>query len=114
MKFASDKTTSKLYVIKHRYTDEVIFSHECGSLQSCVEAAVKKGVNLGGADLSGANFRGADLGTADLSYANLSYAGLSGANFRGANLHGANLCDADLTGADLTFSGRFGAPFTEE
>lgn len=30
-----------LFEIKHRYTGEVLFKLECGSLKLCVEAAMK-------------------------------------------------------------------------
>ena len=42
-----------LYEIKHRYTGEVLFSLECGSLKLCVIAAVKAKADLRGADLGG-------------------------------------------------------------
>jgi uncharacterized protein YjbI with pentapeptide repeats len=84
--------------IKHRYTGDVIFSHDCenNTIKITVEAAVKLRVNLSFADLGCAYLIGADLGCANLSNANLR-----GANLRGADLSGANLRGADLSGADL-------------
>ena len=61
------------FEIKHRFSGAVLFSLECGSLELCVEAAVKSRANLSGANLSRANLYGADLYGADLSEAkNLS------------------------------------------
>ena len=70
-----------MFEIKHRYSNEVLFSIEIGTLRLAVEAAIKSVANLSGANLSGAN----------LSRANLSGANLSGANLSGANLSRANL-----------------------
>ncbi|MCG7945825.1 MAG: pentapeptide repeat-containing protein [Candidatus Thiodiazotropha taylori] len=102
---------NKLYEIKNRWTGEVIFSLECGSLKLAVEAALEKRVNLDDAYLRGADLRGADLGGADLGGADLrdaylrgAYLGgadLGGADLGGADLGGAYLGDADLGGADL-------------
>ena len=60
-----------LFAIKHRFSNEILFSIETDSWRLAVEAAVKSS---------------ADLSSADLSYADLSSANLSGANLRGANL----------------------------
>ena len=67
-----------MFEIKHRYSNEVLFSIEIGTLRLAVEAAIKSVANISGANLSGAN----------LSRANLSGADLSGANLYGANLYG--------------------------
>ncbi len=68
-----------LIQIKHRYTGEVIFEHDCqnNSFKLTVELAVSKRVSLAGASLTGAN--------------------LDGANLYGANLDGANLDGETLT-----------------
>ena len=84
------------FEIKHRYSNEVLFSIEIGSLKLAVEAAVQSRANLCGADLamaylSRANLCGAELARADLSMANLCGADLSMANLAGAELYGANL-----------------------
>ena len=42
------------FEIKHRYTGDVLFALECGSLKLCAEAAVKSNANLDGANLRGA------------------------------------------------------------
>jgi hypothetical protein len=86
-----------LFKIKSRFSAEVLFSGEFGSLKLCVEAAVEARAYLRGAYLSGADLRGADL-----SDANLSGADLRGADLSGANLRGAYLGDADLSGANLS------------
>ena len=85
--------TSKI-VIKHRYTDAILFEYQptdeqqAGgmAMRSALEAAVSGGANLRGAYLRDAHLRGANL---------------RGANLRGANLGGANLGDASLRGANL-------------
>ena len=41
----------KLFEIKNRFTGEVLFSAECGSLKLCVEAAVNGCVDLSNSDL---------------------------------------------------------------
>ena len=61
-----------MFEIKHRYSNEVLFSIEIGTLRLAVEAAIKSVANLSGANLSGANLSRANLSGADLSLANLS------------------------------------------
>ena len=120
--------TAKI-VIKHRYTDAILFEYQptdeqqAGgmAMRSALEAAVSGGANLRGANLRDANLRGANLGGAYLRDAHLRGAYLGGANLRGAymggaylggaylggaylrgaNLGGANLGDASLRGANL-------------
>ena len=110
--------TAKI-VIKHRYTDAILFEYQptdeqqAGgmAMRSALEAAVSGGANLRGAYLRGANLGGANLGDANLGDANLGDANLRGANLgdanlrdaylRGANLRGANLGGANLGGANL-------------
>ena len=72
-----------MFEIKHRYSNEVLFSIEIGTLRLAVEAAIKSVANLSRANLSGANLSGADLSGANLSRADLSRANLSGANLYG-------------------------------
>ena len=110
--------TAKI-VIKHRYTDAILFEYQptdeqqAGgmAMRSALEAAVSgganlrdanlRGANLGGAYLRDAHLRGAYLGGANLRGAYLGGAYLGGAYLRGANLGGANLGDASLRGANL-------------
>ena len=91
--------TDQLFEIKHRDNGTVLFSRTCGSLKTCVEAAVKAEANL-----LGANLFEADLSGADLRGANLSGADLRGADLRGADLSGADLREADLSGAGLRWA----------
>ena len=58
---------SMKFEIKHRFSDAVLFSLECGSLKLCVEAAVKAGANLTGANLAGAYLARANLAGANLA-----------------------------------------------
>ena len=90
-----------MFEIKHRYSNEVLFSIEIGTLRLAVEAAIKSGANLYGANLSVANLYGADLYGANLSGADLSVANLSGADLSVANLSRADLSRANLSGANL-------------
>jgi uncharacterized protein YjbI with pentapeptide repeats len=104
------------FEIKHRWTGNVLFSFESGSLKLAIEAGVKQGADLKGADLEGADLggaylegaslggaylKGADLGGADLEGAYLKGAYLGGAYLGGAYLKGAYLKGADLEGAYL-------------
>jgi uncharacterized protein YjbI with pentapeptide repeats len=92
-----------LIEIKHGFTGEVLFSHDCenNSITVTLEAAISVNAYLGGANLGGANLGGANLGGAYLAGANLGGANLDGANLDGANLDGANLDGANLGGAYL-------------
>ena len=72
--------------VKSRWTGEVLFSVEAGSLKLALEIGVKQGANLKGAYLEGAYLEGAYL---------------EGANLKGADLKGAYLEGADLKGAYL-------------
>lgn len=67
--------------IKNRYTNEVIFTHECedNTIKKTVEEAVRHGVNLSYSDLSGS-----DLSGSDLKGSNLSYSDLKDSNLRGS------------------------------
>jgi hypothetical protein len=85
--------------IKHRFTENVLYSCEAENMKEAVIEAV-----INGADLRGANLRGANLDGADLRGANLRGADLYGANLRGANLRGANLRGADLYGEKLAIA----------
>ena len=87
------------FEIKHRYTNEILFSCEGGSWKSAVELAIKSKANL-----SYANLSSADLSSADLSYANLSSADLRYANLSYADLSYANLRSANLSYADLSYA----------
>ena len=59
--------------IKHRATNEVLYTHDGDSLAGAdLHGTNLRNANLRNADLSGANLRGADLGGADLSGARVS------------------------------------------
>ncbi len=97
----SDSSAPKI-VIKHRYTDAVLYEYqptdeqqESGlAMRAALETATKNGANLGGAN----------LGVANLDGANLDGANLRGANLRGANLDGANLRGKTLIGKRPVFT----------
>ena len=105
----STATTPDKIIIKHRYTDAVLFEYQPTAeqqdsglaMRAALEAANLGGANLGGANLGGANLDGAYLRGANLDGANLGGANLDGANLGGANLDGANLGGANLGGANL-------------
>jgi uncharacterized protein YjbI with pentapeptide repeats len=86
------------YIIKNRYTDEIIVEMEAESLREVVE---KNKANLYKADLSEANLSEADLYKANLYKADLSEANLSEADLYKANLYKADLSEANLSEADL-------------
>lgn len=105
------------YEIRHRSSDEVIFSGKAHSMKNLVEAAMSACVDLSDADLRGVNLSrtdlsrgrfcradlakailvGADLSRAQLTAADLSSAEMSGATMYKTNLSQANLCDANMT-----------------
>ncbi len=86
----------KEFYIRHRLSNEVIFSAQAPSFAALVEMAAASGVDLGDSDLSGCH-----LPRIDLSGARLSRAKLTGANLVGVDLTGARLEEADLVSADL-------------
>ena len=89
--------------IKNRYTNEVIFTHECedNTIKKTVEEALKNNADLSDADLWNANLSNADLSNADLRNANLSNADLSNADLSNADLWNADLSNANLRNANL-------------
>jgi uncharacterized protein YjbI with pentapeptide repeats len=78
-------------------------------LETNLERANLKRIDLRGRDLSNINLTKARLDRADLSDSNLSYANLSRARLRNANLSGANLSHANLSRADLRNANLIGA-----
>ena len=103
-----EKTVVK-FDIKHRFTNNLIFSVETESFKVAIETSIKQKINLRyadlrSADLRSADLRSADLRSADLCYANLRYANLTSANLRYADLRYANFSYADLRSADLTYA----------
>ena len=94
--------------IRHRWTDRVIYTADCGTLREAVLGAVAEGANL-----SGANLRAADLSAADLSEAELRGADLSAADLRGADLRAANLSEANLHAANLSEANLHAANLSE-
>lgn len=82
---------------------------QVGFLETDLERANLKKVNLRDRDLSYTNFTKAKLEKADLSGSNLSHSNLSRAKLRNANLSGANLSNADLSRADLRNANLIGA-----
>ena len=77
----STATTPDKIIIKHRYTDAVLFEYQPTAEQQDSGLAMR-------AALEAANLRGANLDGAYLRGANLDGANLSGANLRGADLRG--------------------------
>ena len=64
------------FEIKSKWSSDVLFALECGSIKLCVQAAIQSGADLSRANLSGANLSRANLSGADLSRANLYRANL--------------------------------------
>ena len=71
--------------IKHKWRDEVLFSHECedNTILKTLIKSFQEGANLEGANLKGADLKWANLKGADLKGANLEGAYLKGADRRG-------------------------------
>ena len=90
--------TAKI-VIKHRYTDAILFEYQPTDEQQAGGMAMRSALEA--AVSGGANLRGANLGGAYLRDAHLRGAYLGGAYLRGAHLRGAYLGDAYLRGANL-------------
>ena len=96
-------------IIKHRYTDAVLFEYEPTleqrsngtAMRAALEAAARGGANLEGANLEGANLRSANLRGMNLRGMKLIGADLRGANLRGADLYAANLDGANLDTTNL-------------
>ena len=84
------------FEIKHRHSDRVLFTLEADSLKSCVEAAIKRGVELQGANFQGMELQGANFQGAELQGANFQGAKLQGTNFQSAKLQGTNFQGAEL------------------
>ncbi|HTY26033.1 MAG TPA: pentapeptide repeat-containing protein [Desulfomonilaceae bacterium] len=91
----------KEFYIRHRLSNEVIFSAQAPSFGALVEMAAASGVDLGDSDLSGCHLPRIDLSGARLSRAKLTRANLVGVDLTGARLEEANLVSADLYGAIL-------------
>ena len=103
---------SEYHVIRHRFSERVIYEGHATSIAALVEMAVQSGVDLSEADLAGTNLArtelsGAILVRSDLRRSNLIRADLTGARLTDANLSTANLtgavvCRANLANADLS------------
>lgn len=78
-------------------------------LETNLEKANLKRIDLRGRDLSYINLTKARLDRADLSNSNLSHANLSRARLRNANLSKVNLSNANLSRADLRNANLSGA-----
>jgi len=100
-KMTVEEIKMKLIKIKRWDNDEVIFSHDCGSIKEAVEEAVGRAVNLAYADLKDVNLESASLEGANLIGAKLEGANLKWAELKGANLKNANLENANLESAIL-------------
>ena len=66
--------------IRNRFSGDVVFSCEAGSMKLAVKAAIDADANLSEANLTRADLRCADLTGANLRWADLKWADLSGAN----------------------------------
>ena len=94
----------KVFEIKHRFTEKILFRAETESLKSCLEAGIGMGADLKDSDLRYSDLRDSDLRGANLRYANLRDSDLRNANLIGADLRSANLRYADLRDSDLRYS----------
>jgi uncharacterized protein YjbI with pentapeptide repeats len=94
-------TSAREFHIRHRFSNEIIFSAEAASFAAVVEMAAASGVYLGESDLSGCHLPRIDLSGARLFRAKLARANLVGVDLTGARLEEADLVSADLYGAIL-------------
>ena len=99
----------KVFEIKHRFTEKILFRAETESLKSCLEAGIGMGANLRSANLRSANLRDSDLRYSNLRSVDLRDSDLRSANLIGADLRSANLRYADLRDSDLRSANLIGA-----
>ena len=90
------------FVIRHRFTDKVIFSDQATSFAALVQMAAESGADLGNSDLGKCYLPGIDLSGARLCGAKLTGANLVGVDFTGARLDRADLVAANLYGRSST------------
>jgi hypothetical protein len=77
--------------IRHRYTNEVLFTaEEAANMVDALKQAIKAGANLYGANLYGADLEGSNLKSANLYGADLEDANLEDANLKSANAPGSS------------------------
>jgi uncharacterized protein YjbI with pentapeptide repeats len=103
--------------IRHRISEQVIFSGKARSVRALIEAALSACVDLSDADLRGVNLARADLSRgrfcradmtkvilvgADLSRAQLTGAVLTSAEMSGSTMYKTNLSQASLCDANMT------------
>ena len=92
------------FKIGFRWKAGIKFEGDFGSMELCIKAAMKAGVDLRGSDLRGSNLRGSNLRGSDLSGSNLSDSDLRDSNLSGSDLSGSDLSGSDLSGSDLSDS----------
>ncbi len=89
------------FEIRHRNSDEVIFSGRARSMKDLIEAALSACVDLSDADLRGVNLARADLSRGRFCRADMTKAILVGADLSRAQLTGADLASAEMSGATM-------------
>ena len=97
------------FITLHTRERTPLFSGYFPDKKSCLEAAVEKGVSLGGIDLSytmlvGANLDDADMPEADFTGANLCSANLSESTLTGSHFESTQLADCCFALSDLSGS----------
>ena len=91
---------------------ETLFQADGGTLKACVEAAVRRRIDLSGADLRDGDLRGVKLSFAVFQGADLSGAYLADSFLAYVIFTGAKLARADLTQAYLPYANFIGADLT--
>ena len=79
------------FKIGFRWQAGVKFEGDFASMELCIKAALKAGVDLRDSDLRGSNLSGSNLRGSDLRGSDLSGSNLSGSNLSGSNLSGSDL-----------------------
>ncbi|MGN7438760.1 MAG: pentapeptide repeat-containing protein [Alcanivorax sp.] len=92
------------YEIKHTITKKTLFEGTYTSFKSCIEDAVKQGVELCYADLRHQNMASVNLDGATLTNVTFTGSNLMGANLSEANLDQSTFHNCDMHNACLSFS----------
>ena len=90
--------------IRHRYTNEVIYSCEAKTIREAVQKAVKENVSLSNSDLSNSNFRNSDLRNSILRNSDFTNSDFTNSILRNSDLRNSDFRNSILTNSDLSNS----------
>jgi len=83
--------------IKHRYTNEVIYSCEAKTIREAVQKAVKENVSLSNSNLRNSDFRNSDLRNSILRDSDLSHSDFTNSDFTHSDLRNSDFTNSDFT-----------------